>query len=518
MKLVSRVSYSIWKRLLNTQLKKPKSLQWIQPEGFKTDISLYNPLLKSKIPLILRNKNVVTWYMCGPTLYDSAHIGHASTYVRFDTIRRIMSEFFNLDVILIMGLTDIDDKIIRRAIDSNQPWKNVTKFYEEEFFKDMKSLNVATPYMSCRVTDHIPQIIEFVDKILKKGAAYVAQDGSVYFDTLKYGKYGKFNRIQLETPNADKKSSSDFALWKASKRNEPFWESPWGNGRPGWHIECSVMASNIFGNNIDIHSGGVDLVFPHHENEEAQSCCYHDTDQWINYWIHAGHLYEKGDVKMSKSLKNTISIESFLEKYTANQFRMLCLMTNYRRGIEFSDGAMQNAVSTLKKIQNFISDCDNYVAGKQKCGCVDESSLLLSLNDTRNRVLESLADDFNTFEAIQSIVELVGIGNKMLNQDWEVSHARSTTAVATVSNYLTTVLSKLGLLDSTNLEGTQFNLTQVVETFVKFRESVRSKALEDPKTNKEVLKACDEARNNLIACGIQIKDQKNTSSWSLVKN
>lgn len=515
MKLLSKVSHTFFKRLMHSELKKHKTIQWIKPEGFKTDITLYNSLLKSKYPLILRNKNVVTWYMCGPTLYDSAHIGHASTYVRCDVIRRIMTEFYNLDVVLIMGLTDIDDKIIHRSQRTEQPWKNLTKFYEEEFFRDMKALNVLKPYMSCRVTDHIPQIIKFIENIFKKDAAYLAKDGSVYFDTLKFENYGKFRTCQEETKDSIKKSSLDFALWKASKENEPFWESPWGNGRPGWHIECSVMASEIFGSQIDIHSGGIDLAFPHHENEEAQSCSYHGTDQWINYWIHTGHLYSKGDVKMSKSLKNTVSIESFLKNNTANEFRLLCLMTHYRKDLEFSEDTVQLAVSALKKIENFINDCRSYVTGKMDGGCIDEPTLLMNLNKTREQVDAALADDFKTPEVINLILNLIKVGNKMLQQTPELSEARNTTAVAIVSCYVSTLLSKLGLSHNATEEN-QFALTEIVDNFVTFRKAVRTKALEDPKDVK-MLKMCDEVRQNLLSCGIQIKDQKDVSRWSFVK-
>ncbi|XP_043476848.1 probable cysteine--tRNA ligase, mitochondrial [Leptopilina heterotoma] len=504
MKFLTKISHSICKRLLHTELKKNKTIQWIQPDGFKTNITLYNSLLKSKFPLILKNKNVVTWYMCGPTLYDSAHIGHASTYVRCDIIRRILTNFHNLDVVLIMGLTDIDDKIIKRSQETNQSWKNLTMFYEEEFFRDMKLLNVAKPYMSCRVTDNIEKIIKFIENIFKNDAAYQANDGSVYFDTLKFGNYGKFRQCQEEKQDSIKKSSLDFALWKAAKENEPFWESPWGNGRPGWHIECSVMASAIFGSQIDIHSGGKDLEFPHHENEEAQSCCHHGIEQWINYWIHTGHLHSQGDVKMSKSLKNTISIEEFLKKHSGNEFRLLCLMTHYRKDLEFSEDSMQLAVSTLSKIENFISDCRSYVAGELNGGFIDESFLLTSLTNTRNTIEIALADDFNTPEVVHSIVDLVKIGNKMLQQTSKDSQVRNPSAVASVSNYITTVLTKLGLESYKATEENQFVLTEILDNFVAFRKSIRTKALEDPK-DINTLKMCDEVRQNLLSCGIQIK-------------
>ncbi|KAG5344542.1 SYCM protein, partial [Acromyrmex charruanus] len=511
----------ICKRFVNTEAKCRDRPQWIKPVGHQTEVSIYNLITKCKVPLILKTQNILKWYICGPTVYDSAHIGHATTYIKSDIIRRILSDYFNIDVLLVMGITDIDDKIIRRSIESGKDFKTLSRHFETEFFADMNKLNIHEPYLRCRVTDYIPQIIQFIEKLIAKGDGYVAPDGSVYFNTSKYNKYGKLSTLVTvnDTVNdqnfVGKKSALDFALWKAAKENEPSWKSPWSYGRPGWHIECSAIASTVFGNSIDIHSGGIDLAFPHHENEEAQSCCYHDVDQWVNYWLHCGHLSLKGDVKMSKSLKNTISIQDYLENYSANNLRMLCLLSHYRNGIEFSDEVIETAVSVTKKLDNFINDCDNYVAGKFKTGEIDENLLYTTLHDTRSKVYSALADDFDTSKAMNAIINLVGIGNKMLHQDNVTSRSNNVSVVAAVSNYLSNILSKFGISRSTKSTVENRQIEDIIDHFLNFRRTVRIRALEQNPKDTILLKECDNVRKCLSTCGIMVKDQKNDdSSWS----
>nr|CAD7426019.1 unnamed protein product [Timema monikensis] len=237
---------------------------------------------------------------------------------------------------MVMGITDIDDKIIHRAAELGEDINTLTRRFEAEFHEDMAKLNIKPATIITRVTDFVPRIISFVQEIVDKGNGYVTVDGSVYFDTSQFDRYGKLFPVSMNEepaqPSVDKKSPLDFALWKGAKPHEPSWLSPWGPGRPGWHIECSTMASAMFGRTMDLHSGGVDLLFPHHENEEAQSCVHHGVSQWVNYWLHSGHLHLKGNTKMSKSLKNTISIRDFLTKFTANEFRVFCLLSRYRNG------------------------------------------------------------------------------------------------------------------------------------------------------------------------------------------
>ncbi|XP_012145240.2 cysteine--tRNA ligase-like protein, mitochondrial [Megachile rotundata] len=500
-------------RFVHAETKKKVAPQWLKPIGYETNITIYNPVAKCKVPLILKNKNFLSWYVCGPTVYDSAHIGHAMTYMNLDIIRRILTDHFNLNVIMVMCITDIDDKIIASSKRKQLNFKDLAKYYEDEFIEDLKTLNIIKPNLYCRVTDYIPEIIQFVNGIVNKGYGYIATDGSVYFDTSKYDMYGKLGIPLPDSAHPDKKSALDFCLWKASKEGEPFWESPWGKGRPGWHIECSTIASTVFGNCVDIHSGGIDLAFPHHENEEAQSCSYHEVQQWVNYWLHCGHLFLE-DAKMSKSLNNTISIREFLTKYTANHLRILCLLSNYKNGLKFSDLVLKNAVSILHKIEHFLNDCDNYINGRWNIGNVDEVTLLNCLDETKSSVEPALADDFNTPKAMKSLLNLIDLGNKMLH-DPKDNNKRSVSAVAAVSNYISTMFATFGILHSSATDDHRLN--NVVECFVKFRSTVRNRALEQDVKDKIILTACDEARSNLSACGVTIKDLKSETVWSIKK-
>lgn len=494
------------------------TLKWIKPIGTDTGIKLYNPITKTKVPLILRKEGFLTWYMCGPTVYDFAHIGHAITYVKSDIIQRILSDYFNIHTLVIMGITDVDDKIIRRSITEEKHIKELSQFYEKDFFNDMRELNVRTPYLSCRVTEYIPQIIKFISDILDKGGAYIASDGSVYFDTKSYNIHNKYGKLSTPSDNnsndmhAHKKSSLDFALWKAVKDDEPYWESVWGPGRPGWHIECSAMASTVFGKTVDIHSGGIDLIFPHHENEEAQSCCYHMVEQWVNYWLHCGHLCLKDDIKMSKSLKNTISIKQFLEKYTSNHMRMLCLLSHYRTNIIYSDEVINLAVNVTKKIENCINECNNYVAGKCNNGNVNEASLINNLHETKNEVHMALRNDFNTARAMQAIIKLVNMTNKMLAESSTSYGDKGTTAIAAVSVYISKLLSNFGITYTTSTMENNRN-ENVIKYLVEFRNIVRNKALKQKPPDQALLLACDTVRKDLSTCGIIIKDRKDLSTW-----
>ncbi|XP_012280808.1 probable cysteine--tRNA ligase, mitochondrial isoform X2 [Orussus abietinus] len=426
----------------------------------------------------------------------------------------LTSDMPDADIICVIGVTDIDDKIIARSQQSKQNWKELANFYEEEFFCDMTSLNVSKPYLRCRVTEYIPEIVQFVNNILSKEYAYVTKDGSVHFDSAKYAAANKLPFKEL-TSHSDVKTASDFVLWKARKEGEPSWKSPWGYGRPGWHIECSTIASTVLGSTIDLHSGGIDLAFPHHENEEIQSCSYHNVDQWVNYWLHTGHLRLKEDVKMSKSLHNTISIQEFLTQYSADQFRLCCLMSHYRKGIEYSHESMELVISTLKKMESFIDDCKNYVSGKLNTGNIDEPSLLLCLSNARENIDAALVDDFDTPKAIQEILNLIKVGNKMIHQSQNTVSSRNPVSVAAVSNYVTSTLCKFGLHTSKREVTDNQKMLHLVDDIVHFRNSLRQKALEADVKDKYLLNSCDEIRSILAIRGIEIKDHKQSSTWSM---
>ncbi|XP_016296773.1 probable cysteine--tRNA ligase, mitochondrial isoform X5 [Sinocyclocheilus anshuiensis] len=427
-----RIRHSIHNGVLKTSLLSSHNIcsraerKWIKPAGFDTGVKTYNSLTKQKEPLVLAQERIATWYSCGPTVYDHAHLGHACSYVRFDILQRILSRIFEINVIHVMVITDIDDKIIQRSLEQNISPTVLARMHEEEFKRDMQALRVLPPAVYMRVTDNIPQIVAFIKRIIGNGHAYVTSQGNVYFDTQsignRYGKLVNLGGIVGELGAQDKRDPRDFALWKASKPHEPHWESPWGQGRPGWHIECSTIASSVFGSQLDIHSGGIDLAFPHHENEIAQSEAYHQCEQWGNYFLHSGHLHLKGSVeKMSKSLKNYVTIKDFLKSYTANEFRLFCLLTRYRSAIDYSDASMNEARSTLSTISAFCHNAQAYMQGHLQCQPTEEGILWERLSATQSSVRKALADDFDTPKTVDAIMSLIHHGNCQLQPATKVT-------------------------------------------------------------------------------------------------
>uniref|UniRef100_A0A2C9JDH4 cysteine--tRNA ligase n=2 Tax=Biomphalaria glabrata TaxID=6526 RepID=A0A2C9JDH4_BIOGL len=528
--------------------------KWEQPKGYDTGIKVYNALVKDKVPLVLHNEKIAHWYACGPTVYDTSHIGHASSYIRLDIIRRILSDAFDIEIVLVMGVTDIDDKIIHRSIETGHSMDTITKLYEEEFFTSMTKLGVIPPTFIKRVTQHIDPIIQFIKTLEKKGLAYRTADGSVYFDVKQYGKHGVFASHPDQGPDNEsgKKSNQDFALWKACKPKEPFWESPWGKGRPGWHIECSAMASGIFGSNFDIHSGGEDLLFPHHENELAQSCGYYGNTQWVNYWIHTGHLYLSGqDDKMSKSLKNVISIPELLDKYTSNQFRMLCLLTHYRRKLEFNNERMEKAVSILSTLHSLLNRCDLVVKDQLQCSKISEAELYEKLQSTKALIKQSLADDFNTPQALAHLMRFIKFINQYLGESTASSSQEGATvhgygALVSATVFIKNLLQMLGLemLDKAHAgqdsSASQLQFHQAVESVVTARNMLRDfaknkpfmietagklnipedKALELMKSlYKPLWSMTDQMRKDLLTNShVQLQDNANGSTWHVVES
>ncbi|XP_075975694.1 cysteine--tRNA ligase-like protein, mitochondrial [Anticarsia gemmatalis] len=493
-------------------LKPYKETKWLMPNGNPTGAYIYNCVANQKVPVILNDPHIATWYSCGPTVYDSAHIGHASCYVKLDIIQRILKSFFNIKLVTAMGMTDIDDKIIKKAVETKTHFANVAKQYEHEFWIDMASLNVEKPLIITRVSEHISTIEHFIKKLIDSEMAYVTFDGSVYFDTSKYPAYGKLQKMQPEgeASNEEKRNKMDFALWKAEKPDEPSWTASWGQGRPGWHIECSAMVTKLFGTQLDFHAGGIDLQFPHHENEEAQSCAFHNTRQWANYWIHVGHLHVKGDAKMSKSLQNTISIPSLLEKYSADVFRMACLTSNYRYQMEYNDEMMKTAEEVLNKFKFFLKDASNYVNNNAPGSGDYKDKILSDLQRIEEANIEALKSDFDTASCISNLLTLVSNANRIIKLNKTDYYP---VPIVLIADYITSVLTRLGL----KLQDNQDSILSdsVVDTLVEFRHAVRSNALK--RKDKEMLQACDVVRDKLKSIKIQINDSNQTSSWVSVK-
>ncbi|NXA38685.1 SYCM protein, partial [Eudromia elegans] len=505
------------------------------------------------------------------------------SYVRFDIIRRIMTRFFETKVIMVMGITDIDDKIIKRANEMNISPTALARIYEEDFKQDMAALKVLPPTVYMRVTENIPQIISFIERIIANGQAYATSEGNVYFDVKSWGKrYGVLTTIypgaEDESADSDKRHGKDFALWKAAKPQEPSWTSPWGRGRPGWHIECSTIASAVFGKHLDIHTGGIDLAFPHHENEIAQCEVYHQCEQWGNYFLHSGHLHVKGSrEKMSKSLKNYITIKDFLKKFSSDQFRMFCLRSRYSSGknwegssrraclftrasrvqvspwctVEFSDETMEDAKHLLQAVSSFIKDANAYIKGQLVCDPVREDVLWERLAGTEGAVRAALADDFDTSGAVAAIMDLVHHGNRQLKAvTKETGSPRSSVVYGSIVSYIEGFFNALGMSlgeKQVALEGgNSALLSNMVDELVSFRAKVRHFALALPaaadarqvegtvgskepeheqkeerrrlmQERKPLLEACDHLRRDLAAFGIHIKDRTAASTWEIAE-
>eukprot|EP00922_Rhytidocystis_sp_ex-Travisia-forbesii_P037625 GHVS01056046.1.p1 GENE.GHVS01056046.1~~GHVS01056046.1.p1 ORF type:complete len:700 (+),score=106.70 GHVS01056046.1:152-2101(+) len=516
----------------------------------------------------------VTWYGCGPTVYDHAHMGHARTYVCFDIIRRIMQNYFGYDIYMVMNVTDIDDKIIARAAEQGKDFKELARHWESEFFEDMTKLNVMMPDVLTRVSEYVDEIVAYIVQIVDNGYAYES-NGSVYFDTQSFRGSDKHFYGRME-PNAvndetrvldgegalgvavgvgDKRHRCDFALWKNAKPDEPSWQSPWGQGRPGWHIECSAMASSILPFPLDIHSGGIDLRFPHHTNELAQSEAYYNQPQWVNYFLHTGHLNIQG-CKMSKSLKNFVTIEQVLEKFSPRHVRILCLINRWDSPMNYSSSGetIQQAADVDRSFFNFFSLVRSItktsavgggVTQHQQRWTPKEHTLHAQLLQAQTKVRETLSDNFNTPDAVVELQHLMSDANSYINNT--IAAELRSLLVLKIATYIFHILKVFGLTnesettlrygqDESAVEGggKEEAVGPIMEVFGSFRNEVRAEAknlLKECKAAgvsasaprivdgcKQLLSACDAVRDNkLPAVGVQIEDRPEGFIWKLAQ-
>lgn len=390
-------------------------------EGRRSTMRIYNTLSNGKEEFVPVKDGSVGIYACGVTVYDLCHVGHARSAIVFDVIRRYF-QYKGYRVKYVRNFTDVDDKIINRAVEEGIPWGEVAKKYTEEYYKDMDALEVGRADSEPKATDHIPEIINIIKQLLKKGYAYVV-DGDVYFEVDKFKGYAKLSKRDINDMIAGarvdvderKKSPMDFALWKRSKEGEPFWESPWGNGRPGWHIECTAMSIKHLGETFDIHGGGADLIFPHHENEIAQTEAY-TGKEFVKYWVHNGFITIDKE-KMSKSLGNFFTIREILRKFDPEVLRVFLLSTHYRSPIEFSDTLLKETETLIDRYYATLMRLEDFYlknTGKEK-RTEEEEKLKELISTFGERFEEAMDEDFNTALAIGHIYEMIREINRYID-------------------------------------------------------------------------------------------------------
>ncbi|MZI92774.1 cysteine--tRNA ligase [Vibrio sp. CAIM 722] len=372
-------------------------------------LKIYNTLTRQKEEFKPIVAGKVGMYVCGVTIYDLCHIGHGRTFVSFDVVSRYL-RYSGYDLTFVRNITDIDDKIIKRAAENGESCESLTERLVQEMYNDFDALNIRRPDVEPRATKFIPQIIELVQTLINKGYAYVADNGDVMFEVSKFDEYGRLSRQDLDQLQAGarvdiesaKRSPLDFVVWKMSKPGEPEWDSPWGKGRPGWHIECSAMNSSILGDHFDIHGGGSDLQFPHHENEIAQSCCAHDS-QYVNTWMHSGMVMVDRE-KMSKSLGNFFTIRDVLEHYDAETVRYFLMSGHYRSQLNYSEENLKQARASLERLYTALRGLDLTVAPADN-------------HDYKARFNTAMDDDFNTPEAYSVLFDMARDINRLKGED-----------------------------------------------------------------------------------------------------
>lgn len=379
---------------------------------------LFNTLSNRKEELVPIEEGKIGMYVCGPTVYDMSHLGHARVYVAFDTIARWL-EAAGYEVELVRNYTDVDDKIIRRAEELGQPAREVSERYIAEFQRDMEALNVRPAQVEPKVTEHMDEIVAMIARLVEMGAAYEAA-GDVYFAVRAFPGYGKLSRRNLDDllsgarvePGEKKRDPLDFALWKAAKPGEPAWESPWGKGRPGWHIECSAMSARYLGKTFDIHGGGKDLVFPHHENEIAQSEAAHHAP-FARYWMHNGFVTIQAE-KMAKSLGNFVTIRDLLGRYDGEALRYFLLSTHYRSPIDFSPEGIDAAQARLAYVYETLRRVEEKLEGFEPRG--GEVLFPEVAEAFWGRFREAMEDDFNTAAALAAVGEAFPVMNELIER------------------------------------------------------------------------------------------------------
>lgn len=465
---------------------------------------IYNTMTRQKEDFVPIDKNEVKMYSCGPTVYDYFHIGNARPFIIFDTMRRYL-EYRGYKVKFVQNFTDIDDKMINRANKEGITVQELGERFIAEYFKDAKALGIREATVHPKATENIDAIIDLVKTLEEKGFAYNV-DGNVYFSTKKFREYGKLSKQPLEDleagaridVNEHKRDVMDFALWKKQKEGEPAWESPWGMGRPGWHIECSAMANKFLGETIDIHSGGQDLIFPHHENEIAQSECANGKP-FANYWMHNGYI-NINNQKMSKSLGNFFTVRDIAKKYDYEIIRFFMLSAHYRNPVNFSDVLMEQAKSAVERVYTCIGNLKFLLEnGEDRPLHAAEQELSRQVDACRQKFIDAMDDDLNTADAIAAIFDIVYAANTALSNEQK-------NAVSVVEKALGAILELGGVLGL--FQKQEQDIDAEIEALIEERNAARKE--------KNWARA-DEIRDQLKAMHIELKDTPMGVKWSYIK-
>lgn len=460
-------------------------------------MKVFNTLTRRKEEFVPINEGEAKIYACGPTVYNYIHIGNARPICVFDVLRRYL-EYRGLKVTFVQNFTDIDDKIIKRANEEGITFEEVSKKYIEEFWVDAHGLNFREATIHPKATENIDKIIEIVSGLIEKGYAYEV-DGDVYFSPEKFESYGKLSHQPLEELEAGarimvgdiKKAPMDFALWKSAKPGEPYWESPWGKGRPGWHIECSAMVCRYLGESIDIHCGGQDLIFPHHENEIAQSECF-TGKPFANYWMHNGYI-NVDNVKMSKSLGNFFTVRDVAEKYGYEPIRYLMIASHYRSPVNYSIEVIEQCKASLARLYT-CRDSIDFEAKNATDGELD-SALVSQLDARREQFIAAMDDDLNTADAIAAVFEAVRDINSAI-----VGKNASAQTVAYAAKVFDELTGVLGLVYNRKAEV----LDEDIDAMIQARTNARKE--------KNWAEA-DRIRDELKAMGIVLEDTAQGVKW-----
>ena len=473
-------------------------------------IRVYNTMNKKIEELIPLKENEISMYVCGPTVYNYIHIGNARPAIFFDTVRRYF-EYRGYKVTYVQNFTDVDDKMIARANQEGVSLKEIAHKYINAYFEDTKKVNLKEEGMiRPRATEHIGDMIKIIKNLIDNGYAYEA-DGDVYFEVEKdKDDYGCLSGQNIENLKAGarievndiKRSPVDFALWKKAKEGEPSWDSPWGKGRPGWHIECSAMSSRYLGDTFDIHGGGQDLIFPHHENEIAQSRCS-SHGEYARYWMHNGYINVNGE-KMSKSLGNFFLLREVLEHYEGRVIRFFVLSSHYRKPIDFSDAELTQSKAGLERIDNAVLRIKEKLSEKANEDGDDLKGLAAYLEETKNKFIAAMDEDFNTAQGLGAIFELVKEVNKYVDTE-KVSEEgmKNLGAAETYIRYIMEEVLGVLLKNDENIG----NLTsELVEFILELRREART---------EKNWALSDKIRDRLGEMGIKIKDGKDKTTWSL---